>query len=208
MSPIFLTFAGDESGDVGFSFTRGATRFFTIARIATENPDTLRNVVPELQKTLNLDESYEFKFHRISSKKMKDFVFRRIVKEPFKIWAIIVDKLLLPDSFRFISATDFYLYFVTELINAIPPEDQENSLLILDQFGSKENISARTRKVMQSRNIPKRFKRIIAKDSETEPLIQIADLVAGAITHRDSMKGNDYFELIERKIVEIIEYHS
>ncbi len=43
--------------------------------------------------------------------------------------------------------------------------------------------------------------------SKQEALIQIADLVAGAILRRDSRNQSESYEMISGKIVELIEYH-
>jgi hypothetical protein len=41
MTALPLTFAGDEAGDTGFRFNRGATRYFVMALISTRGPETL-----------------------------------------------------------------------------------------------------------------------------------------------------------------------
>lgn len=118
----------------------------------------------------------------------------------------MVDKMVLPDSFKFMSGLDFYLYFVSEIIRNIPDDEQNGALLILDQFGNKRKLPANARRVLRARNIQHLFRRIVSRDSETEPLIQIADLIAGSISHRDAINGNDFFDMIKPKIVSLVEY--
>lgn len=84
---------------------------------------------------------------------------------------------------------DFYVYFVTELIRMIPPEKREGATLILDEFGSAAQVRTELRRFMSARDIPRHFKRVLVKRSRSEPLIQVADLVAGAILRRDT-KGD------------------
>lgn len=206
MSEITYTFAGDESGDSSFSFAKGASRYFVIAMISTNTPEVLRALVPELRKKLKFPEKYEFKFHKLTGRVVGKTVFTELSKERFKIWAIMVTKTALPDSFRFMSGLDFYLYFVSEIIRQIPDEDQNGALLILDEFGSKAKMASNARRVLKARNIQSHFRRIVGRDSETESLIQIADLIAGSISHRDTIKGNDFFDQIKDKIVTLIEY--
>ena len=206
MSKLVLTFAGDESGDSSFKFGKGASKTFVIAVIATEDPERLRDCLAEIGKIRKLHPYYEFKFHKITSKNLKKAVFEKLAREDYKTWAIVVDKTVLPDTFKFMTGLDFYLYFVTEVINHIPAEEQAGALLILDQFGDKGSISINARRALKSRNIQSHFSRIVARDSATEPLIQIADLMAGVISHRDSSNGNEYYDLVSRKIVEVIEY--
>ncbi len=44
------------------------------------------------------------------------------------------------------------------------------------------------------------FKRLDISRSRSEPLIQIADLVAGSILHRDTYNESSAYDLIARKI--------
>ncbi|NWG33968.1 MAG: DUF3800 domain-containing protein [Chloroflexi bacterium] len=52
------------------------------------------------------------------------------------------------------------------------------------------------------------FRRISIRRSKSEPLIQIADLIAGAIWRRDTHNDTGAFELIEGKIRQLIIYGS
>jgi hypothetical protein len=44
------------------------------------------------------------------------------------------------------------------------------------------------------------FKQVIVRSSDRESLIQVADLVAGAIMRRDSQNDSEAFDRISRKI--------
>lgn len=174
--------------------------------IATEYPEKLRGTLRNLKVENHLQEEYEFKYHRLTSQRLRNVVFEVLSREDFKVWAIIVDKFALPDYFRFMSGLDFYMYFLTELIQMIPREDQENAILILDEFGGKNNIAASIRKALKIRDLKSPFKRIVAKQSQVEPLIQVADLMAGAISHRDTINNSEDFDKVQKKIVKTLEY--
>lgn len=204
--PVVYTFAGDESGDVSFSFTKGASRHFIFSMIASEDPEELRGSLQQLRVENHLSADYEFKYHNLTSQRLKSAVFDCLSHKNFQTWALIVEKTSLPDSFRFMSGLDFYLYFVAELIQAIPPEFQENATLFLDEFGGKKNIAVSIRKVLRIRNMKSSFKKIVSKRSEGEPLIQVADLVSGAISHRDSINNVNDFEKIQKRISKIITF--
>jgi hypothetical protein len=81
---------------------------------------------------------------------------------------------------------DFYLYFGTELIRLIPPDKREGATSILDEFGSATEQRTELRRFMVARSIPRSFKRVLVRRSRSEPLIQVADLVAGAVMRRDA----------------------
>jgi len=203
-----LTFAGDEAGDVSFTFDKGASRYFVVAVIATAEPDELRGVITRIRTDANLPLNYEFRFHKLSSARLRHRVFTTLAEADFESWAVLVDKTNLPDSFRLISSLDFYLYFVAELIPIIPSEKQEGAILILDEFGAATNLNAKLRHVMQVRNIPRTFKRVLAKRSRSEPLIQVADLIAGAVLRRDSKDDSDAFDVINHKMNKILEFRG
>jgi hypothetical protein len=117
--PTF-TLAGDESGDVSMSFGKGASRNFVVKMIATQHPDQLRNELEVVRKNANLPRNYEFKFHSLTSARLRQDVFMALQQMDFSIWAVMADKTFLPDSFQKMPRTDFYLYFVAELLSAIP----------------------------------------------------------------------------------------
>jgi hypothetical protein len=206
---ITFTFAGDESGDVSFAFEKGASRYFVVAAIGTTEPESLRTALAELRDRLGLAANYEFGFNAMaSSHKLRQKVFAQLAQLDFEAWAVVADKTALPDTFKVMRRLDFYLYFVTELIQLIPVEKREGATLILDEFGAAAKLPVELRRFMSARNIPRRFSRVLAKRSKSEPLIQIADLVAGAILRRDAHGEPEAYEAIENKMRRVLEFNG
>ncbi len=203
---LTFTFAGDEAGDVGFGLGRGASRYFVMAVIATSEPDDLRAILEQIRAEADLPAHYEFGFHALTSKSLREDVFGRLSQARFEAWATVADKTRLPDTFRLMSGLEFYLYFVGEAIRLIPSEKRQNSTLILDEFGSASAVRAQLRRVMDVKGIPRRFRHIQVRRSSSEPLIQIADLVAGAILRRDTRNDSGAFERIESKVRNVLQY--
>ena len=203
---LTFTFAGDEAGDVGFAFGKGASRYFVMAVIGTAAPDDLRGVLQEIRLDARLTEKYEFGFHSLSSARLRQRVFERLSHARFDAWAVVVDKTTLPDSFKLMSGLEFYLYFVTELLPLIPAEKRAGGTLILDEFGATARMRTELRRVMQLRGIPRQFRRVHIRRSQSEPLIQVADLVAGALLRRDSGKDAAAFGYVEKKLRRVLEY--
>ncbi len=205
---ITLTFAGDESGDISFAFEKGASRYFVVAVIATDTPDTLRQLLKDLRQQSGLPANYEFSFNSLSSAPLRRRVFASLAQADFESWAVIVDKTVVSDSFKIMQRLDFYLYFVTELIQLIPSQKREGATLILDEYGGASRVLLELKRFMNIRKIPRHFRRIVAKRSRSEPLIQVADLVAGAILRRDSKGDVDAFDTIESKIKKMLEFRD
>lgn len=103
---------------------------------------------------------------------------------------------------------EFYLYFVTELLRAVPDQTRSGATLILDEFGSPARVRNELRRVMAIRGIPRQFKRVQVKRSKSEPLIQIADLVAGAILRRDSKGDVGAYDYIADNMQQVLEFTS
>lgn len=203
---LTLTFAGDESGDVSFAFDKGASRYFVVAAIATADPDALRQLLADVRQRSGLPAEYEFSFNALSSAPLRARVFAALAQADFEGWAVIVDKTTLPDPFRVMRRLDFYLYFVTELIRLIPAAKREGATLILDEFGSVLTQRAELRRFLAAREIPRGFKRIVIRRSQSEPLIQVADLVAGAILRRDTKGQAGAYDDVEKKLRQVLEF--
>jgi uncharacterized protein (UPF0218 family) len=77
---------------------------------------------------------------------------------------------------------------------------QKDATLILDEFGSTPDLRTELRRTMTKRQMPRLFKRVLVRSSHKESLIQVADLVAGAIMRRDIQNDTDAFDMISRKI--------
>lgn len=197
---ITFTFAGDEAGDVSLNFDKGASRYFVPAFIATQSPDLLRETLAKLRQTLGLNETHEFKFHKMTSTEIRNQVFSTLTHANFEAWALIVDKTRLPKIFETTESIEIYTHFITELLNIIPAELQRDATLILDEFASTPDLRTELRRTMIKRHMPRLFKRVIVRSSHKEPLIQVADLVAGAIMRRDTQNDSDAFDMISRKI--------
>jgi hypothetical protein len=204
---LTLTFAGDESGDVSFNFGKGASRYFVLAVIGTSQPQALRQTLENVRHDLHLPAHYEFGFNAMgSSSRLRRKVFTALQHADFEAWAIVVDKTTLPEPFRLMRRLDFYLLFVTELLEIIPEELREGATLMLDEFGGEPDVSLELRRFMKQRNLHRHFSRVLTKRSKSEPLIQIADLVAGSIFRRDAHDEAEAFEMIEGKVREVLDY--
>ena len=203
---VTYTFAGDEAGDVSFSFAKGASRYFVMAMVATTNPDALRATLAGLRRQAHLPVNFDFHFNRLASAKLRQLVFTELRGADFEARALVADKTTLPDTFRVMSGLDSYLYFVSELNSQIPAELWAEGTLILDEFGSPTQTRLELRRVLKAREIVPGFRRIAVRRSQSEALIQAADLVAGAILRRDAKKDAEAFEYLEPRLTQISMY--
>lgn len=203
---LTFTFAGDEAGDVSFRFDKGASRYFVVTVISTQNPDALRDLLAGVRTEAHLPKEFDFHFNSLASAKLRNLVFGSLSQTDFEAWAIIVDKTILGEAFKAMSGLDFYIFFVSELIRHIPAEKRAGGTLILDEFGYPDHTKDELKRILKARNIAHGFRRISIRRSQSESLIQIADLIAGAILRRDAHNDTGAYGVIERKVKKLVEY--
>lgn len=139
----------------------------------------------------------------MTSPEIRRQVFSVLAHSDFEAWALFVDKTTLPKIFQTSESVAIYTHFISKLLTIIPAKFQQDATLILDEFGSTPDLRTELRRTMIKRHIPRLFKRVLVRKSHRESLIQVADLVAGAIMRRDSQKDSDAFDMISRKIKRI-----
>jgi len=201
-----LIFAGDEAGDVSFRFDRGATRYFVIAIIGTGQPDTLREALRQLRRQYNLPSRYEFSFHDTTSTRLRTALWKILPQLDFRIWAVIADKERLSDAFLVMHPRGLYVFFVTEAIRLVPEPEREGSVLLLDEFDRSGKTLAEVKRTLKLRCIRRGFKKIHARRSRSEDLVQIADLVAGAVLRRYTKGDDQAYRALELKVQTLLEF--
>ncbi len=175
-------YAGDESGNLDLKFDEGATRYFVIALVRFDNPDSARGEIESFKK-MNVLDDRELAFHEISSKRWGNKVFDFLATLTFRGWVLIADKHHLPSYLRTIPDPSRYAQLVIETFTLVPLALREQSVLVLDEFDQSGQALHEIRFGLRVSGIERGFKKIVAKRSSSEPLIQVADLIAGA-AHR------------------------
>lgn len=201
-----FTLAGDEAGDASLNFEKGASRYFVVALVGTQDADGLRSVLENLRKREHYAQGFEFHFNALTTKKLREKTLSALQDANFKAWALIVDKTTIPEPLRILDGMDFYLYLVTELIDRIPMKIREKGTLILDEVGSANVALVKLKRMLKVRGIRHGFSRVFFRRSRSEDLIQVADLVAGAILRRDTKNDSEAIDYIKDKLVEVFEY--
>jgi hypothetical protein len=195
-----LTFAGDEAGDVSFAFDKGASTHFVLALIATAQLDTLRQALAQVRAGRGLPASYEFKYHKLSGAALRRTTFETLQMLDFAAWVLIVDKTALPTYWRALDARSLYALLAAELIVQVPLEEREGAILLLDQFDPAGKALLALKRALKRRQIRRGFRKIINVRSRSEPLVQVADLVAGLILHHVSGGDAETLDYIQDRL--------
>ena len=195
---------GDESGETGFRFEQGSSRFFVVALVFVDDPQTVRGQIEQLKWELGLSARFEFKFNK-TSRRFRLTFFTMIQNCGFQVKALVVDKRKLSGYWQSLDKLSFYVYFVSDLVTRISPDVLGDTYLILDRFGQHRETIKHFRQSVRKRGLV--LKRIVAKRSEGEPLIQLADMMAGALFRCYSTGDATYSNMVVDK-VEVWHYHD
>ncbi len=169
----------DETGCPGFKLSKGSTPYFIVAMVVFKD---FREAEKTSNSIQNLKESKriwpEFKFNK-SHPNVKDIFFETVCKYDFQVFALIVDKSVIYSHHLRKDTDAFYNYFVKNLIKY----DNElliNAVIKIDGSGDKKfkaSLGVYLRKELGQGKI-KKFSFV---DSEKDNLIQLADMIVGAI---------------------------
>ncbi len=198
MTDKFTYAYGDESGDTGFTFEHGASRYFTITLVLTNHPEQIRQQIEQLRTKLQLTARTEFKFYKMSHNFRTRFL-SMLQPLPFIAYVILVDKTELTRDWQQINSSQFYARCLAELTAHIPESNLDKTSLTLDQFGPLTITKAAIRRELKK--VGKRpFKHIKMKRSQGNDLIQCADMVAGAVSRGWERRDKRFLRLIESKV--------
>jgi len=118
----------------------------------------------------------------------------------------VVDKSSLPDLLRIMPPRTFYAYFLNEAVQLAPEDLRDNAPLWLDEFDRAGRTLAEFKRVANQRGLQYKFRRIRAVRSRSEALVQVADLVAGAVLRHYDRGDSEAFNRLIGKISALVEY--
>jgi len=196
----------DDSGDPGFKVTKGSSDVFVIALVIFDDPLDAEETalkIKRLRQKLNRPEKFEFKFNKCS----KDFrcMFLDIITGArFRVRAIVMPKNNIYGKELRRSKESFYNYAIKMVL-----KHSDNTIIDakirIDGHGDRKFKQAMNNYLRKELNSPGKriFTNLKIIDSKENVLIQLADMVAGAI-HRsyynDKTDKDLYKSMIAGKI--------
>jgi hypothetical protein len=202
--------AGDETGQFGFKFDRGATAYFVFTVILTNEPHLVREGVTQLRRELRLAETTEFKFHSTPH------AFRLRFYQHARWWPLVarslfIDKRELPMKFKQMPSWEFYGFCVAQLLSRLPAEELDNTTLVLDEFGPPAVTLRAVREQLRQQGLwghrQRAFKKIAFQRSHSEAIIQVADMFGGAV-YRWVLENDDaYYRAVQEQML-VWEYRA
>jgi Protein of unknown function (DUF3800) len=177
ITPHMLVFI-DESGDPGFKLHKGSSPIFVAAMVIFENSEDAKATESIIRLAMQrMSVSPEFKFNK-SKDQIRDDFFHSVRNCPFTVRAIVVRKDLIRSTNLKTKKETFYQYFVRSMM------ENDNGILdgakvIIDGSGDRE--FKQKLKSNMKRNLGGRLSEIRFSNSESDVLVQLADMCAGAI---------------------------
>ena len=189
----------DESGDTGLKIEKGSSRYFIIALVLfeeNEEAEACDERIKLLRRELHLPEYFEFKFSKLRKEQRIKF-FEAVLPYSFFYFGIVIDKTpekLWGEGFKV--KESFYKYTCSLVFTNAKPYLRD-AIVIFDGSGSRE--FKRQLRVYLRKKTGDGIKKIKIQSSHSNNLIQLADMIAGAI-HRSFTKKED--KAIYRQIIQ------
>ena len=169
----------DESGDPGFKIQRGSSPIFVTSMVIFQDAEAAQyagNKITNLRRQLNIKP--EFKFNKCANE-ARDSFFDEISDCNFLTRAVVVekDKIYSP-ALRTVKES-FYTFFIRMMVQN-DAGMLVNAKVVID--GSGDPAFRKEFKSYLRKHIgPDCISKLDLKDSKRDPLIQLADMTAGAI---------------------------
>ena len=191
----------DESGDSGLKIHAGSSKYFIIALVAFENHEEALAVderISLLRKEQRVPDNFEFHFNKLKSGHRRAFL-EAVARHRFFYSAVVVDKTNL-GGFESQFNESLYKYACGLIFEKAKPR-LSDAIVVTDENGSK-NFKSELKRYLVRRlkdDSGKCFiKKVRTQDSRKNNLVQLADMIAGAVARSFSGKKDslEYRSLI------------
>lgn len=189
-----MKIAIDESGDSGKKFWKGSSRWFIVTAVVV--PDSMRcgptcQAVDHYRRTRN--SGNEIHFARNSHERHVAFL-SYIEKEEFIFASVCIDKrkILMKKPYVLRNKMSLLRFSFSRLFEELHPY-LDSPVVLIDTNGSKQFNRSLSRHLMRlfgphHKGDTQAIGKIRSVESSSEPLVQLADYVSGAVHHHVSDK--------------------
>jgi Protein of unknown function (DUF3800) len=202
----------DESGDPGMNLETGSSAFFVVTAVTFQEEEHIEECASKIEavrKELRLPGGLEFKFAKCSDSWREAFL-QSVSGCSFFYRAIVINKRALSEGQFGTDAGAFYEYVVSLTLDLWRPY-LLGATVDIDKSGGESFSRVLCRHVeknFKDRNGKPLLKRVRAVDSAASDMIQLADMVCGAIARsfkqKDRKRGR-FRKLIRFRETEVIE---
>ena len=201
----------DEAGDTGFKFELQSSRYFVVALAIFEDEGQEEKVSRRIDALRQELRTPNIEFHFVKNKKETRRLFLSAIKDmDFKAVVLIVDKSKLSQS-EFKDRTAFYKAVCSTALEQAKPLLREANVLLDDSGGEKfkRELGSYLKKRLNSGGV-KHLKNVgtetSSTTSQTSNLIQLADMICGAVYRSLQQEENaeEYREIIKHRLESVL----
>jgi hypothetical protein len=173
----------DESGDPGFKLDKGSSQFFSVALVLFHNPEAARlatQQIKALKDKMGFPQKVEFKYTKLNDVHSRR-VFEGLSSIDFQFCSVIIDKQnLLKQGLN--NKLTLFEYTVELTIKLAKPY-LHDACIVIDGDNQKDFRTYLGNKLKRTTNEGKehRITKVRTQDSASNDLLQLADLVVGAV---------------------------
>lgn len=203
MQHVFI----DDSGDPGFKLDKGSSSHFVIACVIFDDPldaEEVSLIIKKYRRELGWTDKREFKFNKTKKIFVKKLL-QRVANSNFRIRAICIDKSLIHSRELRNKQDSFYNYAIKEVLSKT--DTLNGADVRLDGHSGREykkSAGSYIRKEVNAKS--HKIARVRFVDSQTNTLIQLADLAAGSIlrsTNHSKTDAPEYIKIIKDRIEDV-----
>ncbi len=197
----------DESGDPGFKFDKGSSRYFTIALVVFEDRENAIACDRRIELLRwELGWKGEFHFYRNSDNLRRDFL-HAVSPYHFFYYGIVIDKERQRHMAKQYSSKWSFYHYVCGLVFESAKDKLLNATVVIDASGNfafRRELALHLRRVMNTGTI-KRISKVKMQRSGSNNLIQLADYVVGIINRSVQHKKNSdvYRKIIYHREIDV-----
>ncbi len=202
----------DDSGDPGFKLQKGSSLVFIIGCIIFDDEleaEKTAIAIKELRRKLKKSDFFEFKFNKAKREIRLEFL-EKISRFKFRIRAIVFEKTKIKSLELKTSKQSFYNYAIKMVLKNNFGKIKEAKVR-LDGHGDRiyrKELIRYLRHELNNRE-EKIFKKLQFVNSKSNVLIQLADMIVGAIHRKYQTNKTDakiYYAVIKKKIEDLWEF--
>lgn len=193
----------DDSGGPGLKPGKGVTSYFAIAAIyfATDaDAEKAKRKIKKLKDELRWKEKREFKFRKANAE-VKTAFFKAVRNQNFTVSVVLLEKDKLDKKLFEKHPSKLYNAAILRAIQGLGVNLEQAHIYIDGEGGNNYRKKAKT---FFRQNLPAgAMKELTYVDSVKDPLIQLADMVVGAIRYTlgEKKDADDYFHMIKKHII-------
>jgi len=193
----------DESGDTGFKFQHNSSTYLVVALVLVEHPDPLNEAMDAVRQQLGKQPLQEIKFMRLAHEE-RVRALHILCAVPFSVRAVVMDKRKIRDPLLRKPAP-LYRFVVTEALVSSAHLLEDASVTIDESFKSRTQQLDLTSHIRQEVNQSEegrvqRIRVVSYADSRRHNLLQVADLMAGAVARSYEKSDGGYISLIRKRL--------